>query len=195
MASKKGRRNLSAEERALWSRVVEGTKPLPKMPKVSGDKTDLAPPPPAPEQAEALPPFRIGERPNASASAERALAARGPAPPRMDAKAFGRLRRGKLKPEARIDLHGLTAAAAHTALIAFVLRAQGEGKRLVLVITGKGRGEGNTSPFPERPGILRRQVPHWLETPPLAQAVLQVATAHQRHGGSGAYYVYLRRRH
>jgi DNA-nicking Smr family endonuclease len=29
--------------------------------------------------------------------------------------------------------------------------------------------------------------------PPLAQAVLQIETAHVSHGGEGAYYVYLRR--
>jgi DNA-nicking Smr family endonuclease len=37
-------------------------------------------------------------------------------------------------------------------------------------------------------------VPGWLHLPPLGPAVLQVTEAHQRHGGSGAYYVYLRRR-
>jgi DNA-nicking Smr family endonuclease len=43
-------------------------------------------------------------------------------------------------------------------------------------------------------GVLRHQVPLWLRQPPLGQAVLQVSEAHLKHGGSGAYYVYLRRR-
>jgi DNA-nicking Smr family endonuclease len=41
--------------------------------------------------------------------------------------------------------------------------------------------------------VLRHQVPVWLQQPPLGAMVLQVAEAHLKHGGSGAYYVYLRR--
>jgi DNA-nicking Smr family endonuclease len=48
--------------------------------------------------------------------------------------------------------------------------------------------------MPHRRGILKRQVPLWLKQPPAAQAVLQIAPAHIRHGGDGAYYVYLRKR-
>ncbi|WP_341540294.1 Smr/MutS family protein [Rhodovulum euryhalinum] len=111
----------------------------------------------------------------------------------MDRKAFARLRGGKLSPEARIDLHGMTLAQAHPALNGFILRAQAEGRRLVLVITGKGLGPDGDGPIPERRGVLKRQVPHWLHQPPLSAAVLQVAEAHRRHGGEGAFYVYLRR--
>jgi DNA-nicking Smr family endonuclease len=191
--ARKGRRGLTAEDRALWSKVVENATPMHKRR------------PPAPLQAPApdkptrihdarrpLPEFRVGEKAPIPAGSGRALAAHGPASPRMDARAFTRMKRGKLAPEARIDLHGMTAAAAHSALAAFILRAAAEGRRLVLVITGKGREADG--PIPEQRGILRRQVPHWLETPPLSQVVLQVESAHRRHGGSGAYYVYLRRR-
>lgn len=192
MASRKGGRRLSAEDRALWSKVVRGATPMakPRLPFAAAPKP--APGPAAPN-AEPLPDFRIGEKARGSAGSERALATGRATAPRMDARAFGRMKRGKLTPEARIDLHGMTVAAAHAALAAFVLRALSDGLRLVLVITGKG-GDAGAGPIPERRGILRRQVPHWLETPPLAQAVLQVETAHRRHGGSGAYYVYLRRR-
>lgn len=113
--------------------------------------------------------------------------------PRMDQKQFGRMKRGKLVPEARIDLHGMTLDQAHPALIRFILRSQSEGKRLVLVITGKGKSPDTFDPTPQHRGILRRQVPHWLEIPPLTQAVLQVTPAHIRHGGEGALYVYLRK--
>ena len=64
------------------------------------------------------------------------------APLQMDAKAFGKMTRGKLAPEARIDLHGMTLAEAHPELVRFILNCQSAGMRLVLVITGKGkRGE------------------------------------------------------
>lgn len=116
------------------------------------------------------------------------------APLRMDRKAFTRMNRGKLAPEARIDLHGMTLAAAHPALIGFVLRSQAAGRRLILVITGKGRPGPDDGPIPQRPGVLKHQVPQWLASAPLSPVVLQVTEAHRRHGGSGAYYVYLRRR-
>jgi len=114
-------------------------------------------------------------------------------PVAMDHKAYGKLRRGKIKPEARIDLHGMTLAQAQPALIGFILRAQGQGKRLVLVITGKGKTTRDDGPIPVRRGILRHAVPQWLRSAPLAQSVLQISEAHAKHGGSGALYVYLRR--
>ena len=112
----------------------------------------------------------------------------------MDAGTHAKMRRGKLAPEARIDLHGMTLAEAHPELIHFILNAQSAGMRLVLVITGKGKRREDTGPIPQRVGALRHQVPQWLRLPPLGQAVLQVSEAHLKHGGSGAYYVYLRRR-
>ncbi len=115
------------------------------------------------------------------------------APLRMDAKAFTRMSRGKLSPEARIDLHGLTLAEAHPELIRFILNAQSQGLRLVLVITGKGKRFEDDGPIPQRVGVLKHNVPQWLRMPPLGPAILQVAEAHLKHGGSGAYYVYLRR--
>jgi DNA-nicking Smr family endonuclease len=115
------------------------------------------------------------------------------APLKMDAKAFARMSRGKLAPEARIDLHGMTLAEAQPELVRFVLNAQSDGLRLVLVITGKGRPSDDHGPMPQRQGALRHQLPIWLAQAPLRQAVLQVAEAHLKHGGSGAFYVYLRR--
>ena len=85
-----------------------------------------------------------------------------------------------------MDLHGLTQAEAHADLTGFILLSHQIGRRLVLVITGKGRSEGQA-------GILRQQVPHWLSLPPLRPLVLQIAEAHQSHGGGGAIYVYLRK--
>ena len=115
------------------------------------------------------------------------------APILMDAKAHTRMRRGKLQPEARIDLHGMTLAEAHPELIRFILNAHAAGCRLVLVITGKGKLKPDTGPIPQRQGVLRHQVPLWLRQIPLSPCVLQIAESHLRHGGAGAYYIYLRR--
>jgi len=114
--------------------------------------------------------------------------------PNMDGRNFDRLKKGKLPVDGRIDLHGMTLAEAHPALTGFVQASHMAGRRLLLVITGKGRtfdGEGLMS---ARRGILNHQVPQWLRNHPLAPLVLQVTQAHGKHGGSGAYYVYLRRR-
>jgi DNA-nicking Smr family endonuclease len=114
-------------------------------------------------------------------------------PVQMDRKAFGRMKRGKLSPEGKIDLHGMTLEQAHPALNRFVMSAHGAGKRLVLVVTGKGKSGRDTGPIPLRKGVLKHQVPQWLTMPPLGQIVMQVTPAHISHGGDGAYYVYLRR--
>ena len=191
------RRHLRPEEEDLWQAVARTAQPMHPKPgkgqRLGG--VDLPPSLPkekAPPAAPLLPPFQVGEKartvlgrdllPNLSAT-----------PLRMDAKAFARMSRGKLSPEARIDLHGLTLAEAHPQLIGFVLGAQAQGLRLILVITGKGRRPAEDGPIPQRHGILRHQVPQWLGQAPLGPAVLQVAEAHLRHGGSGAFYVYLRR--
>ncbi|MEM7075969.1 MAG: Smr/MutS family protein [Pseudomonadota bacterium] len=112
----------------------------------------------------------------------------------MDKKTFGKLKRGKVVPEARIDLHGMTLAQAQPALIGFTMRGHADGKRLLLVITGKGRAGQDDGPIPERRGLLRHAVPQWLAMPPLSSLVLQISEAHARHGGSGAFYVYLSRK-
>ncbi|WP_299600799.1 Smr/MutS family protein [uncultured Tateyamaria sp.] len=114
-------------------------------------------------------------------------------PVQMDRKAFTQMKRGKLKPEGKLDLHGMTLDRAHPALTRFILSAQSQGKRLVLVVTGKGKNRDDDSPIPVRFGVLRHQVPQWLSMPPLSSVVLQVSQANVRHGGGGAYYVYLRR--
>lgn len=136
-----------------------------------------------------LPKPRLGSFDPAPTPAEN-LAAQ---PLRMGHKTHRQMTQGKLRPEARIDLHGMTLATAHPALIGFLLTSHTRGFRLVLVITGKGRTGSQDAPLPIRPGALRHNVPHWLRMMPLASVVLQATPAHRRHGGEGAYYIYLRK--
>jgi DNA-nicking Smr family endonuclease len=93
--------------------------------------------------------------------------------------------RGKQAIDARLDLHGLTQSEAHSALLRFLRNAQALDARLLLVITGKGRGG--------EPGVLRRQVPQWLSLPEFRTFVVGFEDAHITHGGEGALYVRLRR--
>jgi DNA-nicking Smr family endonuclease len=194
------RKGLSPEDRDLWDRVKRSAKPLssvfPKKATVQAPKPRPEPPPdePPPPTLE-IKPFRMGE--TAAMASPRPGSGKpvADAPVRMQHKTHRRMVRGKLKPEARIDLHGMTLADAHPALIRFVSGAWDRGLRLVLVITGKGStGEEDVGPIPARRGVLRQQVPGWLSAPPLSAFVLEVREAHQKHGGGGAYYVYLRRR-
>lgn len=180
------RRRLTPEEVELWQKVAARTQRL------HPEKELSLLPLPKPKPVKKPVPrttASVAKAPETPASAHPAAKAG----PNMDHKKYGRMKRGKLAPEGRLDLHGMTLDQAHPALIRFILKAQADGKRLVLVITGKGRETDGFDPVPRHRGILKRQVPHWLEIPPLAQAVLQVTTAHTRHGGGGALYVYLRK--
>ena len=111
----------------------------------------------------------------------------------MDMKAFTKLKKGKLEPEDTLDLHGMTFETAFPALSSFISRAHSTQKRLVLVITGKGKNTDPGYAVPQRNGVLRSQVPIWLKEPRLSSLVLQIERAHHRHGGLGAFYIYLRR--
>ena len=187
--SRKGPRGLTPEERDLWDRVKQQTTPMhteKKAPKLA----EVFEPKPAPTIS--IPAFEIGAK-KTSTSVPPFPKASTP-DVKMDRKAFGQLKRGKLKPEARLDLHGMTLAQAGPMLTRFIGDTHARGLRLVLVITGKGKDRDDGGPIPVPRGVLRRQVPDWLSRPPLSAMVLQVAEAHLKHGGDGAFYVYLRRR-
>ena len=98
-----------------------------------------------------------------------------------------RLRRGRLRPEARLDLHGMTQDKAHRALNRFIAEAQSSGVRSIIIITGKGR-------ISEGGGVLRNQVPKWLNAPGIRPSILAFSPAQPKDGGEGALYVLLRRR-
>jgi len=198
------RRGLSAEDRDLWHKVTSAARPLAsrKLPAPDRPETRRHAPARVPEavpQPPVPPDFRNSGRAGGGPSVtfDPALSPRerlAQAAVRMDSAAHRDLVRGRIAPEARIDLHGMTIAEAEPELARFILRSHARGLRLVLVITGKGRRAEDRGPIPARVGILRHQVPVWLTRPPLGQVVLQIAPAHVRHGGEGAYYVYLRRR-
>lgn len=116
-------------------------------------------------------------------------------PRNMDQRTHTKMRKGKLRPEAKLDLHGMQAAHAHTALLGFVRRCHMDGKRLVLVVTGKGsKAHDDGGIMPSRQGILRQSLPHWLSAANIRGMILQITPAHVRHGGGGAYYIYLKRK-
>ena len=155
------RRGLSPEDRQLWEAVAATATPL--HPPAAAPPAEPAPPPaaaplpllPLPPRRPARPPepprVTLDLAPDPQAAFDRAH-------PHMDRRRFDKLRRGRLDPEARIDLHGMTSEHAHAALTGFIRAAHAEGLRLVLVITGKGRPDTQAMQ-PHRHGILRHSVP------------------------------------
>lgn len=113
----------------------------------------------------------------------------------LDGNTAEKLKRGRLAPGARIDLHGLTEDRAHQALLAFLQRAQKDGVKLALVITGEGnpRGEEGAAWTVRRHGVLKEMVPRWLNEKAFASLIAGSGPAHRNHGGEGALYVYLRK--
>lgn len=95
------------------------------------------------------------------------------------------VRRGRVEINQKIDLHDLTRAQAFPALLRRLTRAHASGARSVLVVTGKG---------PNLEGVLRKSLPGWLMDPHIRPIVSSFAEAHIRHGGSGAFYVFLKRK-
>jgi DNA-nicking Smr family endonuclease len=184
MANRDGnrRRVLSYEERVLWTTVTKSIAPLREpMPAVAEEARDVEPSAPASAPGRVTKPAPFV--PPAPAR---------PAPPPLSPlgrRMRQRVARGKEDIDARLDLHGLTQAEAHGALLRFLRTAQARDGRLVLVITGKG-GRGDL--HGER-GVLKRQVPHWLSLPEFRDLVVGFEDAHLSHGGEGALYVRVRR--
>jgi DNA-nicking Smr family endonuclease len=215
------RRVLADEERRLWAKVTETVDPLdpgrrpPEPLDEPSDLPALAIPPQPPKDPEPPPPAVAGEprivRPTgptrririrlgeAAIHVKHRPTLEGLAPPvaappslaRIDDKTRRRLVRGAVPIDGRLDLHGMTQEAAHSALRHFLHRERAAGSRIVLVITGKGRGGPGETVWDR--GVLRRAVPHWLSDTELRDLVIGFEEAHLAHGGAGAIYVRLRR--
>ena len=182
------RRRLSDDERTLWSRVTRTIPPLKRARlKSEPDDADVARPRTKLAPAKAPPKSSIQHATKSAPPAPKPVPVLAP----LDRRQKKRLARGTEPIDARIDLHGRTQAQAHVALLQFLRRAQGEGAKYVLVITGKGRM--SASDGSRETGVLKRQVPQWLRLPEFRAYVIGFEDAHVGHGGEGALYVRVRR--
>lgn len=163
------------EETRLWQDYTHDIVPVKKRSPLPKDSLPLAPLKRAAVRKKAaepnLPPTI--KKPSATQQA-----------PQLDGRLEQRLRRGQVALDGTLDLHGMTQEEAHGKLNSYITRAHARNKRCLLVITGKGRGGE---------GILRQKFPQWMAMPPLREIVLKIVPAIQSHGGSGAWYVYLKR--
>ncbi len=170
-------RRLNQDDQKAWDKVRRSIRPLSgdKSPRIKRDVTDhpmlrhLGPEPAKPGQSRSVP--LVHRKCTATVPNNR--------------ESERKVRRGKVEVSSSFDLHGHTQASAWSALPAFLLREQARGARCVIVVTGKGKlGEG----------VLRRNFLRWLEEPSARSLVSGYAQAHPRHGGAGAFYVFLKRR-
>ncbi|TLX05818.1 Smr/MutS family protein [Rhizobium sp. MHM7A] len=181
-------RKLSADERILWGKVARSTRPMP------GKANELTELDAFLAETEAAAERQNVEKQTSVSPTAAQLAA--PSTSRQPAKVHHPLERpvkrkiakGRLALEARIDLHGLVQSQAHVILLDFLIRAHERGMRHVLVITGKGSSLGSE-------GALKRAVPLWFSKPEFRHLISSYEPAAQHHGGEGALYIRLSRRH
>jgi DNA-nicking Smr family endonuclease len=169
----KSKRELSTEEKKLWRRVAASVKTRRTMPSEEAEE----PAPPSKSVVRRTEKM-VGAAPPPVRSAPKAM----PPPARRDAEK--RVRRGKLDIGGSLDLHGHTQDSGRNALTRFLRVAQLRGDSVVIVITGMGRGGE---------GVLKRRLPEWLAEPALRPMTTGYAPAHRSHGGSGAFYVFIKR--
>ena len=207
---RRDRRVLAPEERQLWERVARTTDPLvhdesPVSPEMAGKPVSKRPAHKTvradlhrPEIAPAARLKRRSPHPTQAATTfERPrpeVSPVGRPEAGLDRRTADRLRRGARHPDARIDLHGMRAERAHQACLQFLSDCVGRGLRVVLVITGKGRSRREGGLMASGRGILRESLPGWLRASSLGPSIVGIYEAHPRHGGAGAFYVYLKRR-
>ena len=182
----KRRRTLSEEDRRLWAGVARQAVPL------KGRALPELPEPPAAVAQPAGPkPGDAAAKPSVGLAA--ALARQRPSPPPLPSQhpierpTRRKIAKGRIGIDARIDLHEMTQATAHSVLAGFLSQAQAMGMRHVLVITGRGGIAGGSR------GILRRVVPQWFASPQFRSLVSGFESAERHHGGDGALYVRVRR--
>lgn len=176
------KRGLTEADLSLWQAYTAraAVRPLPGRalaPPVAPPTSPAAAPPPASNIA----PTPVPKSPPLRLPAELRV---GAPPGGLDARRWKDLRRGRTRPERVLDLHGQRVHEAHVALRRFLAEAQADGVRCVAVVTGKGS-------TPEG-GVLRRELPHWLNAPDLRPLLL--GAAHPHATNPGAVHLLLRRR-
>lgn len=185
MASRRRPPPITAEDARLWAHATRDAKPIGDAPLPDIAADPLAPPEDAPEAFDPPPPRLPPMRPATGTVRRHAILTHGSTAD-IDKRTAERFKRGEMEIQGRLDLHGLTREAAHGALQGFMRESFERGRRCIIVVTGKGRRSGGE-------GILRSEVPRWLNETQLRPLILSFSYAQPRDGGEGALYVFLRR--
>ncbi len=179
------RRRLSPDERDLWRRTVRDVTPLKRLETVEQRPVCATKPLPPEDKV------KWSARPRTNSTARTVP----PDPfsagdPNIDRLA----KRGRLPIDATFDLHGHSQASARAAIYGFILEARARGHGCVLVITGKGTPSAGGATFSAGRGVLRARFKEWLREDAFRQHIVRASAAHPRHGGAGAFYVFLKKR-
>ena len=102
----------------------------------------------------------------------------------LSKKNFRAFKRGNIFIEKKLDLHGYTKVEARKKLKEFINLCLKEGKRFLLVITGKGK---------KNEGVIKENISNWLNEKELRPKILSINHASQKHGGVGAIYIFLKK--
>jgi DNA-nicking Smr family endonuclease len=199
---------MTSDEAELWRQLAHSIDKVRTKPRVTAHSGEPAAPAPSPPAAPPTPKGGAAER-GVAAHTPRQMPAsakgQAPRPAEFDRRTLRQVAAGKVRIDARLDLHGLQQETAHARLRAFLASCQANRHRMVLVITGKGgvrplaadlcshRKGGSEGSDPSSRGVLRRSVPQWLDEPEFRAIVLGYAAAGVRHGGEGALYIRLRK--
>lgn len=105
--------------------------------------------------------------------------------PGLDKNTWKKFQNGELKSQWRLDLHGFTAHHAFLALENFILNAYRQQIRCIEIITGVGN-------LSQGGGILKRELPHWLNRPYIHSMIL--ATTYVSATNNGAVRILLKKR-
>src|SRR5262245_23831702 len=172
---------LTAEERALFLEAVKKVKPL----KSSRKSVFLAKPLPTPKrtmplpaQYECLPVSLETLAPEDWVGVEECIRFNRAG---LQNRLLKKLAHGQLAIEAKLDLHSLHLAVALAQAKIFLENCQRQGRRLVLIIHGKGKKS-------DKP-VLKNALNIWLRT---QSDVLAFHSAQSKDGGTGAVYVLLK---
>lgn len=183
MVKKPRRPRLSDDDLRLWQRVAASITPLH--------------PKPSAKQSPSVTPVTDNLPRLVAATAVQPPIGRAWPEPTPDIRAMAKtlqraVKRGTIEPEMRIDLHGDRYDVAKMRLMQFVSTASRHNARTVLVITGKGGSMIAREHGVEHSGVIRRALPGWLGDPQIARMVSHYTHAHPKHGGEGAWYVFIR---
>jgi len=164
------KRPLTADDKAIWQRVARTVTPSPHR---------------AQKKIKATPTVQLEDKGPFMRVTPKRETYKTETPKTLEPSADKRVRRGRIQIDRRIDLHDMTRDQARPALFKLVRNAYAKDARCLLVITGKGLRLN---------GVLRQNFPNWINAPEVRPMIASYAQAHIRHGGTGAWYIFLKRR-
>ncbi len=95
-----------------------------------------------------------------------------------------------------IDLHGFSLEEANNVVEAFIHKSFKDGVKKLKIVTGKGlHSKNEADPFVSKDlSILKYSVPEFIRNSEvLMEKIVEIKDASLKDGGSGAFYVYLKK--